>query len=75
MEKKTSRLRFTYEDDVILLREFVSVNPIKDLQGWEVIQAHIRISTGKNFLIRTLKQHLMLLLELFLKNVKSDEVR
>lgn len=71
MEKK-SRLRFTYEDEIALLREFVGNNPSEDAQKWETIQQHVEESTGKSFLIRTLKKHLQLLLEIFSKKDGAD---
>lgn len=76
MEKpKSTRLRFTYEDDFTLLTEFLNVNPIINSEGWDRLQTNMQITTGKHFLIKTLKQHLQLLIEAFLKKVKVDEVR
>ncbi|XP_030766479.1 nucleoporin GLE1-like [Sitophilus oryzae] len=72
---KSTRLRFTYEDDLVLLREFLNVNPIINLQGWEIIQSNVAITTGKNYLIKTLKQHVQRLIELFLNKIKVDEIR
>lgn len=74
-KEKPSRLRFTHDDDILLLREFLTQNPIQNPQGWERIQQNIEILTRKKFLIRTLKQHLQLLLELFLKKEKENKIR
>lgn len=77
MEQKQvcRRLRFIYEDEVALLREFISVNPITNPLGWEVIQEHLYVLTGKKFLIKTLKSHMVKLLDDFLKKVVVDQVR
>lgn len=71
MEKK-ARLRFTFDDEIALLREFVANNPSEDPQKWETIQQHVEETTGKSFLIRTLKKHLQLLLEIFAKKDDAD---
>lgn len=66
-KQKNRRLRFTYDDDVLLLREVVAQNPIANPERWELVQINVERTAGKQFQIRTLKQHLQLLLELFLK--------
>lgn len=73
MEKTSTRLRFTYDDDITLLREFLSQNPIRNPQAWEIIQRNIEIISRKKFLIRTLKNHLQLLLEFFLKKDEENK--
>lgn len=77
MEQKPvfRRLRFQYEDDLALLREFLNINPIVNEQGWEIIQQHLYLTTGKQFLMKTLKAHLYKLLEEFLKKMAVDQVR
>jgi len=73
---KTKRLRFTYNDDLSFLREVVTENPFDgDLNLWENIQRNLEIATGKLFTIKTLKNHLELLLEVFLKKDVVDKVR
>lgn len=72
---KFKRVRFTYNDDLAFLREFVGQNPIMNPQAWEIVQQHLFISTGKTFSIRTLKQHLVLLIENWLEKEKVDKVR
>lgn len=73
--KKVTRLRFTYEDDLTFLKEFIIQNPTTNPKGWELLQKHLLIVTGKNFTIRTLKQHLLYLLETWLKREKVEEIR
>lgn len=69
------RLRFTYEDDLLLLREVVSNNPFKSPELWEEIAKKIEILTGKKFSIRTLKHHLELLILMWIKKDEIDKVR
>lgn len=72
---KFTRLRFQYEDDLALLKEFLNVNPIHNPHGWEIIQKNLLIVTGKSYLIKTLKSHLFKLLEAWLQKMKVDEIR
>ncbi|XP_074029121.1 uncharacterized protein isoform X1 [Leptinotarsa decemlineata] len=72
---KKNRLRFTYNDDLALLREFVGQNPLSNPEGWEVIKQNMQISTGKAFTIRTIKQHLILIIEIWIKKDEVDKVR
>ena len=73
--KKTKRLRFTYENDLILLKEVVNNNPFKNPEVWETIVKNVEILTGKNFSIRTLKHHIEILIEIWIKRVKIEKVR
>ena len=66
-ENKNKRLRFTYSDDIAFLKEIISNNPLEDPEKWNIIQRNLERITGKPFLVRTLKDHLQLLLELFKK--------
>lgn len=74
-DKKVQRLRFSYEDDLMLLREFINVNPISNPEGWEHIQRNISLVSKKDFQIRTIKNHLALLIELFLKKIKVEQIQ
>ncbi|CAG9840698.1 unnamed protein product [Diabrotica balteata] len=67
---KKKRLRFRDEDDLALLREVVGLNPFENPQLWVVIQEHIFSATGKKFLIKTLKDHLDLLIQIWLEKAK-----
>ncbi|XP_074035223.1 uncharacterized protein [Leptinotarsa decemlineata] len=73
--RKKNRLRFTYNDDLALLREFVGQNPLSNPEGWEVIKQNMQISTGKAFTIRTIKLHLILIIEIWIKKDEVDKVR
>lgn len=61
------RLRFNSDDDLALLRQFVTENPLEDAEKWGNIQKNVAEITGKLFSIRTLKDHLHLILELWLQ--------
>lgn len=74
-EKGKKRLRFTFEDDVILLREVVSLNPFANPDAWEEIQKNVFLLTRKQFLVKTIRQHMKLLLELWILKEKSNEKR
>ncbi|VEN41879.1 unnamed protein product, partial [Callosobruchus maculatus] len=72
--KAVKRLRFTADDELALLREFVNVNPLDDAEKWKDIHSNILLTTGKSFLIRTLKDHLFLILDVWLKKDKSNRI-
>nr|CAI5819233.1 unnamed protein product [Callosobruchus analis] len=63
--KESKRLRFTSDEDLMLLRECTAHQPLFDVTQWETIQRNLTEATGKQFLIRTLKDHLQLLLMSF----------
>ncbi|XP_044746591.1 uncharacterized protein LOC123308108 [Coccinella septempunctata] len=68
------RLRFSSDDDLALLREFLNNNPLKDAEKWETIQKNVFEITGKNFKVRTLKDHVFLLLKMWKqKDTKSQK--
>jgi hypothetical protein len=64
---REKRLRFTSNDDLCLLREVTAQNPIKEAKAWSTVQENIEKTMGKKFSIRTLKDHLQLLSEIYLK--------
>ncbi|CAG9762657.1 unnamed protein product [Ceutorhynchus assimilis] len=65
------RLRFTDHDDLSLLREVLGQNPIDNPAAWNIIQENMLSLTKKHFLVRTLKEHLELLVKLWLKEFKN----
>lgn len=69
------RLRFTSEDDLCLLREVVGHNPLEHPENWTIVQKNIKTSTGKDFAIRTLKDHMMLLISLWKKKSGVEKAR
>ncbi|KAK4886201.1 hypothetical protein RN001_002472 [Aquatica leii] len=77
LSEKKARLRFSYNDDLALLREFVRENPLlySGDEGWELLRRNVEVLTGKGFTLRTLKQHLILLIDLWVKKDKIDNVR
>ncbi|KAF5299123.1 hypothetical protein FQR65_LT09481 [Abscondita terminalis] len=67
---KIKRLRFREEDDLALLREVLSLNPFENPNSWCEIQELIFLTTGKKFVIKTLRDHLLLLIKLWLEKTK-----
>lgn len=67
------RQRFKEEDDIALLREVVGQNPFENNDLWGTVCENIFMLTGKQFSIRTLKEHLDLLIRLWLKKTKIQE--
>ncbi|KAJ9595069.1 hypothetical protein L9F63_013634 [Diploptera punctata] len=59
------RLRFSIFDDLCLLREIVNVNPYEDNRRWDQVCKTVVNFTGKNFSIRSLKEHTTHLLKLW----------
>lgn len=66
-----NRLRFREQDDLALLREVLSLNPLQDPGLWATIQEHLIIITGKAFSIKTLRDHLLLLIQQWLEKLKE----
>jgi hypothetical protein len=64
---REKRQRFSADDDLCLLREVTAQNPIKEAKAWSTVQENIEKTVGKKFSMRTLKDHLQLLLEIYLK--------
>lgn len=67
MDNSKKRVRFTTEDNVILLREVLSTNPFEDAMRWVVIQDAMHEGTMKIISLRALRQHLELLLRKFIE--------
>ncbi|KAF5271714.1 hypothetical protein FQA39_LY08037 [Lamprigera yunnana] len=65
-KESVKKLRFTAGDDLALLRECVAFNPLEEVERWEEIQ--------KNISIITLKDHLFLILDIFLKKDKTTQI-
>ncbi|CAH1111509.1 unnamed protein product [Psylliodes chrysocephalus] len=75
-EGEKKRLRFTYEDDIVLLREVVSRNPFQSSDLWEEVKTSVFQVTKKLFNIKTIRQHIQLLLDQWIekeKIIKKDE--
>ncbi|XP_069693831.1 uncharacterized protein [Periplaneta americana] len=67
-----TRLRFTISDDICLLREVLAVNPYEDSSRWSDIHNKIREGTGKDFCLRTVKDHVQHLVQLWKKEDKAN---
>ncbi|KAJ8950898.1 hypothetical protein NQ314_007755 [Rhamnusium bicolor] len=72
MQQRTKqRLRLTDHDDLTLLREVLGQNPIENPAVWAIIQENMLSVTNKNFSVRSLREHLELLIKLWLKEFKT----
>lgn len=69
------RLRFKEQDDLALLREVVSLNPLQDPHLWIMVQEHLVIISGKKFSLKTLRDHLLLLIQQWLDKIKDFQDR
>lgn len=58
------RLRFTKDDDILILQQILSLNPYLKKENWEIIKNTTVEVTGKNFTLRAIKDHV----EYMLKN-------
>lgn len=65
------RLRFNADDDLCLLREVVRENPLRDSEKWSTVQQNMQSAVGKEFQIRTLKQHVEILIASFKEKDQS----
>jgi hypothetical protein len=66
------RLRFTTEDDLILLRDVVGHNPFEEPSKWKQIHTNLLCVSGKNFTVRSVREHVEHLLKLFVKNDRAN---
>lgn len=73
--QKQRRLRFTHEDDVIFLREVVQQIPMLHPERWEIVQINMERLTSKKFVIKTLKQHLQWLIEMWKAKEQKERVK
>lgn len=39
---RVKRQRFTYADDIILLKEFLIHNPLKNAEKWSIVQENLQ---------------------------------
>ncbi|GIY24318.1 hypothetical protein CEXT_71121 [Caerostris extrusa] len=61
------RMRFSIYDDLVLLRETVSLNPFENFLKWNDVQENLVITTNKRFSLRSAKDHALYLLKLYEK--------
>lgn len=64
---KITRVRFSKEDDIELLRLVVGENPYENPGIWKLIHSKLNIHTGKEFTLRGVKEHVEYLSKLFFK--------
>ncbi|CAH1099372.1 unnamed protein product [Psylliodes chrysocephalus] len=67
---KRSRLRIKKEDDICLIREVAGHNPFLNSKLWTKVKENVNLLCEKNFLLKTLKDHVDLLIKLWLKKTK-----
>lgn len=67
MSDERKKFHFTKEVDLYLAREVVGQNPYEDQKRWNLIQINIMQITGKNILVRTLKERIRNLVSKFQK--------
>lgn len=60
-----NRLRFTIEDDIIVLQEVVNQNSFKHRQNWKLVHENVVRRTKKNYSIRSVREHVVYLLKLY----------
>lgn len=72
MEKQ--RLRFNVYDDLVLLKEVLKHNPFENVWKWSEIKDTVSSVTGKDFSLRCIKDHLNLLLDIYLKD-NGEKIR
>ncbi|VEN48652.1 unnamed protein product [Callosobruchus maculatus] len=63
------RLRFSERDDIVLLREVLGQNPFENPVSWAIVQENMKSLTRKNFSVRTIKEHLGLIIKLWVKEI------
>lgn len=65
---RNERLRFNISDDILLLKEVISINPYENNNNWKIIQSHVNKATGKDFTLRSVRDHVEYLLKLYIKD-------
>nr|CAH7716797.1 unnamed protein product [Callosobruchus chinensis] len=63
------------QDDLIFLREVLGYNPFQQPDLWSVIQEHVYAATRKSFSVKTLKDHLDLLIKIWIEKTKKYKYR
>lgn len=56
-----------------LLRELIKNNSLQDSKKWESVKTNLFIITVKNFYVRTLKDHLFLMLNVWGRKDASNQ--
>ncbi|CAG9837902.1 unnamed protein product [Diabrotica balteata] len=75
LEKMNKRIRFNSDDDLALLRQVVSQNVLQQPEQWEALRENMIILTKKEFSVRTLRDHLKHLMEIWKKKDAVNRVR
>lgn len=72
MMSKKNRLRFTSDDDLCLLREVLCHNPFDNNDNWTIVHQNIIALSGKQFSIRSVKEHVEYLLKTCSKEDRTN---
>lgn len=69
---KIERIRFSINDDLTLLRQVVCLNPFEDRSYWKTISENVNKVSGKNFTVRSTREHVEHLIKLFKKGDRAN---
>ncbi|KAK4880049.1 hypothetical protein RN001_008195 [Aquatica leii] len=69
---KIARLRFNVNDDITLLQQVIAVNPFENERRWDEVLHSVIKSSGKEFSIRSIREHIEHLLKLFVKEDRAN---
>ncbi|CAG9762724.1 unnamed protein product [Ceutorhynchus assimilis] len=72
---KRKRLFYTSDDDLLVLREVVGLNPFENRSRWSLIQKNIEKATGKDFKEKGLRDRVSLLVEKFEEKRRMEEFK
>lgn len=72
---RNSRLRFTSDEDLMLLRSVLNYNPFESSEKWGQIARDIRQYSKKEFSVRTLKEHVYYLVKKWIEKFKATSTR
>ncbi|KAF5279249.1 hypothetical protein FQR65_LT15454 [Abscondita terminalis] len=64
---KSARLRFNVSDDIMLLQHVIALNPFENERRWDEVLQSVINESGKQFTLRSIKEHLDHILKLFVK--------
>lgn len=65
---KKARLRFKVEDDLVVLKAILAENPFEDSSKWRKVHVAVCKGTGKAFSLRTIRDHVELLMRVLSKH-------
>lgn len=66
--KTHTKLHFSVQDDIKILKKVIELNPYKNMAIWKTIREYICCVQEKNFSLRAVREHVEYLLKLYRKN-------